>query len=1217
MLKSTRPPRICDVRAARARRRPIVVALLVVLAIGLVQVPIARAQTATGQLVVTTKDEAGAVVPGASIVVLNTGTDEERNATTGDSGGTTFPQLPVGLYTVSIEAAGFQKAVFTELKIDVGKDYALVAELKPGAPTEVVEITAGEALINTQNAELSTTVTKKQIQDLPLDGRDPLQLIQLQAGVTFTGRAGTTIDGMRASSTQITQDGINIQDNFIRSNATDFSPNRTTVSAVAEFSVTTSNGDVDSSGSSNVKLVTPSGTNELHGEIYEYHRNDALGANDFFNNANGVEKPQLIRNQFGGSVGGPIVIPNFYNGKDKLFFFANYEGFRERSSDGGTATVLTPLARQGIFTYFDNSGFRRSLDILRAKDVAIDPIVANLLTRVPTDINAIAGDGLNTGGYFFNKSTPSDRDQAIGRVDYNLNEHHSLEFVYQFTGETNFRSDIDTTYNSTAIGGDTGDTQRAVAAWHWNISNRLTNELRAGLNNVTADFFSNEDENIPYFVGLPLITNPIVTFQEQGRRTIISSLIDNAALSAGDHLIRFGGQVDQIRGRRRTGFTVIPVVNLGIGTATPSSQTLRSSNFVGGISASQLANANAMLSLLAGYVAGAAREYNITSTDSGFQAGVPEIRNVELNQFSFYGSDQWRVHPRVTLNAGMRYDYISPLKERDNLALLPVRSGNQTGAELILDPGGTLDFTDGYYFNPDRNNFAPNVGVAWDVFGDGRTVVRGGYIQAYINDEAVRAVDAAGQFNPGLTTTINTGAIFGHLAEDAGTILSTRLAPPEFQVPVTFEETFASILAPTFYTVDPDFKTPKYHEWNFSVEREIGWDTAVSLRYVGNKGVDLARTLNYNQIDVISNGFAEDVARARQNGFLAERANPNGGFNPAYNPNIPGSQPLRVFPMLASGGFLSAGVIREAIATGEAGLLAIIYLQNRLNGQVDFVPNTNAFLGLVLTNKSSSDYHAFQAEVRKRFSHGLFFQANYTWSKALTDSSGTSQLKLEYPSDLNNLSLDRRRALFDTPHTFRVNAIYELPFGDGKRWEPKNGILTKLASGWQVSSILYLYSGEPLSITSQRFTFNNLGRTANTSLTREQINDLLGVYYTPEGVYFIDPSVIGEDGRAVAPDGEDPFAGQVFFNPGPGEVGDLQGLQFNGPTKFVWDGGIIKRTAITERVGLEFRLDAFNVLNTPIFFFPASPNINDPNFGRLTSTFTSPRVMQLAARITF
>jgi len=197
----------------------------------------------------------------------------------------TFPQLPAGLYTVTVESPNFQQSIFQQVKIEVGKDYPLVAQLQAGQVSESVTVTAGESLVQTTNAELTTTVTPRQVRDLPLDGRDPLQLIQLQAGVSPpNGRANVTIDAQRESSAIVTQDGITIQDFAIRTGALEFSPNRTTVAQVSEFSVTSQNGGADQQGSSQVRLITPSGTNELHGEIFEYHRNDALGANDFFNN---------------------------------------------------------------------------------------------------------------------------------------------------------------------------------------------------------------------------------------------------------------------------------------------------------------------------------------------------------------------------------------------------------------------------------------------------------------------------------------------------------------------------------------------------------------------------------------------------------------------------------------------------------------------------------------------------------------------------------------------------------------------------------------------------------------------------------------------------------------------------------------------------------------------------------------------------------------------
>ena len=314
-----------------------VIALVAVFAAGPIATSSGRvlAQGSNGSLVVTVKDQAGALISSANVTATNVGTAQATTAVSNETGVATFPLLPVGNYSVTVEAPNFQKAVFEQVVIDVGRTYGLVADLAPGAISESVTVTAGENIVSSTNFELTSTVTPEQVADLPLDGRNPLQLIQLQPGVTVpNGRAGVTINGQRSSSGMIIQDGIPIQDYAVRENALSFSPNRTTVSSVSEFSVTSQNAGADQSGASSIRLVTPSGTNDLHGEVFEYHRNDALGANDWFNNAAipHIDRPQLIRNQFGFAVSGPVVIPNFYDGRNKLFFFGSYEGFRERSA---------------------------------------------------------------------------------------------------------------------------------------------------------------------------------------------------------------------------------------------------------------------------------------------------------------------------------------------------------------------------------------------------------------------------------------------------------------------------------------------------------------------------------------------------------------------------------------------------------------------------------------------------------------------------------------------------------------------------------------------------------------------------------------------------------------------------------------------------------------------------------------------------------------------
>ncbi|QUW02338.1 carboxypeptidase regulatory-like domain-containing protein [Chloracidobacterium validum] len=340
-------------------------------------------QTTNGRFVVTVKDPSGAVVAGANVSVTNEGTKQTITGTTTESGVFTTSPLPVGSYSITIEADGFTKSIIENLNLNVGQEYGVAAVLQVGGASDVVTISGGEALLQTTNAEVRNTVNARQTQELPLITRSPLALVQLQAGVNGRlANTNTVINGQRSSTTVVTQDGINIQDNFIRANAIDFSPNNPTVAGVGEATIITSNATADVAGSSAVRFVTPAGTDEFHGEVFWFHRNKVLNANAFFNNAAGIARPNFIRNQFGFTLGGPVGIPGGPRVKN-LFFFATFEGIRQRSQAGLTTTVLTPNARQGIFTYIDNAGVRRTIDLLALRGISIDPTIASFIARVP------------------------------------------------------------------------------------------------------------------------------------------------------------------------------------------------------------------------------------------------------------------------------------------------------------------------------------------------------------------------------------------------------------------------------------------------------------------------------------------------------------------------------------------------------------------------------------------------------------------------------------------------------------------------------------------------------------------------------------------------------------------------------------------------------------------------------------------------------------------
>jgi hypothetical protein len=393
------------------------------------------------------------------------------------------------------------------------------------------------------------------------------------------------------------------------------------------------------------------------------------------------------------------------------------------------------------------------------------------------------------------------------------------------------------------------------------------------------------------------------------------------------------------------------------------------------------------------------------------------------------------------------------------------------------------------------------------------------------------------------------------------------------------------------------------------LQRRLPAETVLEARYVGNKGTKLLRAFDFNQVVLRENGFLADFLRARANGFLALQA--LGAFEPEFNGAIAGSQPLTFFPQLEDGGALEASSVQELIRTGQPGTLAELYIVNGFTDgrPVTFRRNQNALVGDLVTNYSSSTYHAFQIEARRRASHGMLWQANYTLSKVLTDSSGT-QIRFDPFLDIAQPSLERARAEFDLTHVFNANLVWDLPLGRGK-----------LREGWTVGSIWTWQSGSPLSVLSGRGTVNRLGRsvqnTASTSRTKGELDGVLGFRMTDDGPYFVAASAINpRDGSGVSPDGEAAFAGQAFFHPGPGEVGTLQRRMFSGPSAFAFDFSLMKKTRISETQTLTFGARVENVLNHPTFFV-GSQLLDDEQFGRITSTLTSPRRIELLLRWSF
>ncbi|MGI8788088.1 MAG: TonB-dependent receptor [Pyrinomonadaceae bacterium] len=1230
----------------------------------------AFAQLSTVTLTGTVSGPDG-VLPGASVAVKDNKTGKEITVTSGNDGQFKVPSLEVGAYTVTVTAAGFKTFNAQEVRLEVGKDYDLPVPLQVGGVSEIVTVTAGTDIVNTTDAQQNGIISNRQLEQLPLLTRNPLGFVPLQAGVASNPSQNSTINGVRTSGTNITIEGVNVQDNFIRANATDFSPARPLVDEVEEFTVT-GQANVDRGfGAGQIQFPIRRGGNRYTGSVYDYNRNSRFGANSFFNNAGGVKRPFRNRNDFGGRFQGPLPFLNFgqggpvvSSGKDKLFFFFFYQKTLDIIPSSDLNTVLTQQARNGQFTYTaaandpaNNIVAGQTVTVnlfnptLGTGITGINPIIASrLLSQIPTGNSTDTGDGRVTTGYRFLQNSNAEQTNYTTRIDYNVNDRNSVKAIYRYVYQTVQRNDVDTGFNKNPVVDQPSNNPLLSIGVVSSFSSNFSNEIQGGFS-FSNPFFLRNDGTPVNFLSSSLISNPEVTFLNQGRTAKAYNLQDNATYTIGNHGIRFGGQYQAIRINAFNFVGTSPTYTLGVGTNTPQISTAQFTNtalFPGTVPTSQRASANALLALLGGIVSGATQTFNATTQNQGYTPGASNARRFENENYGLYVSDQWRARKNLTINIGTRYDIYGAVRNPQGLFLEPIITDSNNPGASLLNPNGGYQFIGGnagkanQFFKTDKNNFGPNLSFAYSpssergfgkyLLGENRTTIRGGFRISYINDEFVASANNAGVGNAGLSSSVNLVLNGSSSLNSRVNALPTIPAPPFVQ---TANRTFAVNNAQsganfgTVYAIDPNVQTSSVKEYSLGIQRELGFNTALEVRYVGSHSGNLLRAIDLNQVNIRSNGFLADFNRARANFVLTGNA----------ACTTAGCQPLTVFPNLAGGGLLTNSTITGQLVAGTPADLAIIYVQNGLTGTVPFLSNPNTGVVDYLSNLGRSNYNSLQVELRRRFAQGLQLQANYTFSKNLTNSQGAqtngtgdTQNRFDPLLDNANPSLEYSRAITDQTHKFNLNAVYQLPFGKGKAFFNNSGIANTLLGGFVVGGILQIGSGSPITFIDARGTLNRAGRsnrqTALTNLTKQQLKDLTGVFRTQNGIFFINPTALGRDpvtgllltgrdGRGVSGNFDQaPFTGQVFFRNAPGQTSGLERAVVNGPAFYTLDMSLIKRFAFGERYSFQLEGDAFNILNTTNFAPSQSQDINSTSFGRITSAF-SPRIVQLSARFNF
>lgn len=1210
----------------------------------------------TGSLSGSVKDPVGAAIVGADVTVKNIATAEEFHGTTNDQGSFVFPQLPPGRYAVSVQAEGFKRTEVTDVQIEVSQPAKVAISLEIGEVSEQVTVSSGaQEVINTVSPVLSATINIRQVKDLPLPSRNPLDLARLQPGIAVQGDAtrNAEVGGLRGTATTVTQDGVNAMDNFVKTSSF-FAISAPSVNATSEFSITTGTVGSDAGrGVAQVRLVTTGGTNDLHGSLFYQHRNDALNANDFFNNFNDLEREIERQHFFGFTAGGPVWIPKVYDGRNSSFWFFSYEGFREPFSVTRNRAVLTEEARRGIFRYTGSNGQLQTVNLLAIGNAnSINPLTSSLIEQTPLPNNSLLGDGFNTGGFTFNVPGVSNNDKISIRADQKLFDKlgsHKLEWVFHrawFLLTPDTFNGLEARFPGRTDNASQRSTRTlTAAAIHSTFGARATNEFRAGYQRAPVGFLRDSPPEAPFFTNFPGdITDVELTFMSQGRNTQLFQFVDNFSLVKGTHNFKMGTDIQSVTATTFNDAGIQQVVNLGSNSANPNG--ILNSEFPllpAGSAGTTLANrARGIFHSITGLLASAQQTFNVASPTSGFVPGATRARNFQYRDVSFYFQDQWRMKRNFTLNYGLRWEFLGVTKVTNGLAIQPTTriaglfgisgQGNlfQPGV-LNGEPETFLDFVSGDTGIPlhgnDWNNFAPFIGFAYSpafdsgpirwLFGpEGMSSIRAGFAITYLRDGFTVVSNAlgTGTTNPGLIQTAANTTPTGVLQ---GTF---NLPAPQFRIPISDRQNNLANTNNGLWTFDPNLRTPYVQQWSFGIERQIGANAAMEVRYVGNHALKIFRAFDFNEVNIIENGFLQEFLNARKN--LAA----SGGTSFA-----PGPFPLPILSTLFQGlsqssGFRNSTFINQ-LNLGNAGAMASTlafsntYRGNRANLVPNFfVANPNAAFARLLTNGGFSSYHSLQVLFRRRLSRGFSWEANYTLSKAITNSEG-SQSTLESARTLRNLDLDRHQADFDQTHRFIANAIYELPIGPGRRFlSGAPGPLGKLLEGWEVGSIVNWQTGPPFGIFSGRSTFNNFNSGLNPAallgMSFDDFRRNIGVFRTAGGVFFVNPSLLDFEFNAE---------GQVTNSTlkegllGPADLGSFGNFPRNvlrSPRFFKADFSLIKRTRFAERGSIEFRTTLLNAFNNANFVF-GDQNFDSSSFGQITSTRSTPRIIHFLVEVRF
>jgi hypothetical protein len=1246
----------------------------------------AWAQAGASSIRGTVTDATGAVVPGATVTIINLKTNFTRTQTTTAGGAYSFELIPPGEYKVETQSAGFKKNVVTPAKALVGSIAQIDVKLEVGELTTVVEVAAVSTAIqaNTQDATLGHAFVSQQITQLPLEARNIASLLTLQAGVTGAPGAQGYVAGARSDQSNVTLDGVDINEaqtgQITGSGAENKPVLRLNSEAIEEFRVNTINANSSQGRSSGaqINLVTKSGTNNWHAAAFESYRGTGFTANTFFNNRNGNPRPALIRNTFGGAVGGPIL-------KDRLFFFYSFEGRTDRSSAASPPRVVPlPNLGQGNLnaTVRDCSTCAtRSVVVTAAQlatifpSVGLNPAALTALAAAAAAYPAndtTAGDGLNTRGFRFNAPTPVDQRSNAAKIDWIMNKSMTfsvrLNAIFDLTGRLpQFPDTTKPNLWEHPYGG--------ALNHNWTINSRWVNSFRYGL---TRTAFSSQGDSADDSVSFRFVFSPKAFSRTLARTTPVHNIVDDVSWIKGKHTIQFGTNIRMTRNARATFSAAFdsaitnPSFYFGGGNAisNPVRNFLRTqSGQPALIIVSNASVQNAVTAMIGRY-----SQYsgNFTFGHDGkpLAAGSPSSRTFATEDYDLYYQDTWRMTRNLTLTYGLRYSLGRPVYEQKGFEVKPSvplneyyakrRAAEQNGTNLItplqIGLSGPANGKSPMYFW-DKNNFQPRVAVAWSpnfenkllrsIFGTGgKSVIRGGF--AMTNDYYGQALAVAFDLNntlgfTGNTTigantynvTTNPAPLFTGYNQDARTL--PGISAP---APVVFPATPPTFTAPTFNhkiesSLDEGLTAPVNYQFSFTIERELPKGLVVQASYLGRLGRHLLAT---RDIMALSNLKDKTSGQDWYTAATVLEVLRQKGTAPNSVPAVPWFEnvlgPAFIGQVQAQGYTAANGYAVPANATQAAYIMA--YGTDNSDGwendwtdlqaEMEIAAGKFLFFNPQWGALSSwgtiarSNYNALTFSVRQRL-RDVTWDFNYTFSHSLDDASGL-QTSGTYGSAfiLNPIRQGDNygHSDFDIRHQVNINGVFGLPFGRGKRFAGSvNRGVDAVIGGWQLSSIWRWSTGVP------QFSVYDDARWATNWNAQSFVTQTKKFDACPtRGTATVAPKLFGCDPTA---------AYQSFRNAYPGETGSRN--PFRLPGYVVLDLGLTKSFIMpyNENHKLELRWEVFNVTNTQHlgsvdgsrtgFGIGVDPLLNGstpaPNFSNFTDIQGSPRVMQISIRYSF